>query len=323
MKGIKHLVTKAGLLFTVVVNMSKIGLLEHVALINSAKRNEAFQILRRLPYCRQIFRTYGSYDMFAVIDIPEGHVEFMPRFLGRMKERGLVSNFKLGRLVNDYQAVNFSGYDSKSGRWVVHWDTWGVRLQDSLREPRGEWVDQSTTGERYHVDKLDLNLLFMNVIDCRVPFSSMGRNLGVSGAYVGKKIGRMIREGVFRYSLWPLKIGAEDWGLVALSCETSVSSTLARYLSALPAWRGGLIGGGDFEGLLAMVWAPNGELKQLFKSIDDRVIRNGFAQVEALNSIGEWALARWLPVTKDDPWQLCTDDGKWIFDEEKYMSLIM
>jgi hypothetical protein len=80
---------------------------------------------------------------------------------------------------------------------------------------------------------------------------------------------------------------------------------------------------GDFDGLVAMVWSPNGELRQLFKAIDDRLVRRGHAQVHCLNSVGEWALARWLPVTRDDPWQLCTDEGTWLLDEEKYMSLIV
>lgn len=321
MKSIKHLATKAGLLFTVVVDLSRIGLSEHLVLLDSGRRPEAFQILRRFPYCRQIFRTYGSYDMFAVIDVPEVHNDFVQRFLGRMKERGFLSNFKLMRLLKDYQAVNVSGYDVKAGRWMIHWDTWGVRLQDSLRKNEPASAIDSSMMKRYAVDKLDLNILFMNVVDCRAPYSSIGRNLGVSGAYVGQKVTRMINEGVFRYSVWPLKIGAEDWGLIVLSCSRSVSSQVARYLSELPAWRGGLVEG-DLEGLVAMVWSPNGELRQLFKSIDDRVVRDGHAKVECLNSVGEWALARWLPVTKDDPWQLCTDDGQWLFDEDKYMSLV-
>jgi hypothetical protein len=78
---------------------------------------------------------------------------------------------------------------------------------------------------------------------------------------------------------------------------------------------------GDFEGLVALMWAPTGELKQLFKAIDDRVIRGGYAQAECLNSIGEWIIARWLPVDPI-PWELCTDDGKWVFNEEQYWSLL-
>lgn len=131
----------------------------------------------------------------------------------------------------------------------------------------------------------------------------------------------MARDGLFRYAIWPLKIGAEDWGLIALSCSKEIVSTLARNLSMLPAWRGGLVTG-DIEGLLAIVWCPNGELKQLFKTIDDRLVRTGLARAECLNTIGEWAVARWLPVDPDDPWKLFTEDGKWIFDEARYISLI-
>jgi hypothetical protein len=67
----------------------------------------------------------------------------------------------------------------------------------------------------------------------------------------------MAREGLFRYAVWPMKIGAEDWGLLAVSCPREIADTLARSLSRLPAWRGGIVDGA-FEGLLAIVWCPNG-----------------------------------------------------------------
>jgi hypothetical protein len=78
---------------------------------------------------------------------------------------------------------------------------------------------------------------------------------------------------------------------------------------------------GDIDGLLAMVWSPSGELKQLFKAIDDRLIRNNHAQAECLNSVGEWVIARWLPV-EPYPWDLSGDHGEWQFDEERYLALL-
>jgi len=133
----------------------------------------------------------------------------------------------------------------------------------------------------------------------------------------------MAQQGLFRYAIWPMKIGAEDWGLLALSCSREIAGTLARSLSKLPAWRGGFVGGA-FEGLLAIVWCPNGEMKQFFKAIDDRLVKTGLARAECLNSIGDWAVARWLPcmVDPDDPWKLLDQDGKWMFDEDHYMALI-
>jgi hypothetical protein len=63
-------------------------------------------------------------------------------------------------------------------------------------------------------------------------------------------------------------------------------------------------------------------LKQFFKAIDDRLIKTGLARAECLNSIGEWAIARWLPVDPDDAWKLFGEDGKWTFDEHHYMALL-
>jgi len=61
-------------------------------------------------------------------------------------------------------------------------------------------------------------------------------------------------------------------------------------------------------------------MKQLFKAVDDRLIRNGYAEAECLNAVGEWVIARWLPV-EAHPWDLSGEDGKWIFDEKRYLSL--
>src|SRR5208282_4247343 len=128
---------------------------------------------------------------------------------------------------------------------------------------------------RFQFDKLDLKILSTLQREGRMPYSTIGRIWGVSGAYVGKKIDRMVRECVFRYAVWPLKIGAEDWSVIGLSCPNNVAGIVAQYLSDLPAWRGGLVCG-DFDGLLALVWSPSGEMKQLFKAIDDRLIRHDY-----------------------------------------------
>jgi len=321
MKAIRNLSRKAGLSFTILVDMRKIGLIEYLVPIQAAQQNEVLRILSRFPYCRQVFRTYGSFELFSVFDIPQEHDDFAREFLQRMIDRKLVGSYRLLQLQKDLQAVNFDHYDAGTGRWDIHWDSWSIGLRESLASPERFSPDYPTQIRKFGLDKLDLNILSSMQMNCRTPFSAIARTLGVSGAYVGRRVARMARDGLFRYAIWPLKIGAEDWGLIALSCSKEIVSTLARNLSMLPAWRGGLVTG-DIEGLLAIVWCPNGELKQLFKTIDDRLVRTGLARAECLNTIGEWAVARWLPVDPDDPWKLFTEDGKWIFDEARYISLI-
>jgi DNA-binding Lrp family transcriptional regulator len=178
-------------------------------------------------------------------------------------------------------------------------------------------------GPKVRLDKLDLNILLNLQLDCRTPFSTLGRSLNVSGAYIGKKVSKMLGEMVFKYAVWPLKIGAEDWGMIGLACSKQVASTLAQSLSLLPAWRGGLVTG-DFEGLFAIVWCPNGEVRQFFKAVDDRIVRGGHGNPECMNSVGEWVVARWLPVDPDEstPWHLFSEDGQWVFDESRYLSLL-
>ncbi len=321
MKAIRNLSRKAGLSFTSLVDMQKIGLSENLVLIRASRQAETLRVLSRFPYCRQAFRTYGSYDIFSVWDIPQENRQFPREFLQRMLDRKLIASFRLVQLQRDLQAVNFTHYDVSQGRWDIHWDSWGISLREDLAKRESFAVEYPSQGPKFRLDMLDLNILSSLQINCRMPFSAIARTLGVSGAYVGRRVARMERDSLSRYAVWPLKIGAEDWGLVGLSCSRETANSLARNLSKLPAWRGGFVNG-DFEGLLAIVWCPNGELKQLFKAIDDRLVRNGLAQVECLNSIGEWVVARWLPVDPDDPWRLFTEDGKWMFDEQRYMSLI-
>jgi len=323
MKAIRDLSRKAGLRFTIIADMQKLGLAEYLVLLKTTRQTEVLKVFSRFPYCRQVFRTYGSYDLFCVVDVPQENSNFMSQFLTKMTDKQMLADFRLAQLKRDFQSVNFDHYDVTKGQWDIHWDSWGLELRE--RVSRGHQnqmvINPNSQGKRFAFDKLDLHILSSLQIDCRTPFSAIGRTLGVSGAYVGKKIVRMMREGVFRYAVWPLKIGAEDWGVIGLSTSSQTAGTLAEFLSWLPAWRGGLVTG-DIDGLIAIVWSPSGELKQFFKAIDDRLIRNGYAQTECLSSVGEWVVARWLPVDPDDPWNLSTDDGRWLFEESRFISLV-
>ena len=322
MKAIRELSKRAGLRFNVIVDMQKLGLTENLILINTAKQVAVIGVLSRFPYCRQVFRTYGSFDLFTVMDIPFAHREFTREFLQSMMDNGIITRYKMLELKGDLQAVNFDCYNVDRGSWDVHWDTWGIGLRENLAKRSSNSLDYALQGRKVQLDKLDLNILWNLQLDCRTPFSALGRSLNVSGAYIGKKVSKMLRERVFRYAVWPLKIGAEDWGMIGLACSKQVASTLAQSLSLLPAWRGSLVTG-DFEGLFAIVWCPNGEVKQFFKAVDDRIVRGGHAQPECMNSVGEWLVARWLPVDPDEstPWHLFSEEGRWLFDESRYLTL--
>jgi DNA-binding Lrp family transcriptional regulator len=320
MKSTADLSRKAALRFTVIVDMRRLGLVEHLLLVKTNRVGEVLQMLSRFPYCRQAFRTYGGSDLFCVFDVPTEHVGFTADFVGGMIRRQIVSEARILVVERDFQTVNFGRYDPIEGRWDVHWDTWGMSLREKLASKSEPILWSSDRNARVIVDKLDLKILSSLQTDCRLPYAAVGRSLGVSGAYIGRKVDRLTRENVFRYAVWPLKIAAEDWSILSLSCSKSVASILTDYLNGLPAWRGGYVTG-DFEGLLAMVWAPSGEMKQFFKAIDDRLIRYGRARAESINSVGEWVIARWLPVDAT-PWDLIDDKGQWMFDETAYHRLL-
>jgi DNA-binding Lrp family transcriptional regulator len=323
MKAIRDLSRRAGLRFNVIVDMERLGLTENLILISAAKQADVIRVLSRFPYCRQVFRTYGSFDLFTVLDIPFEHSDFTQEFMQKMMDTGAITRYNILELQGDLQAVNFDYYDVERACWDVHWDTWGIGLRENLTKVSSHNLNYVKQIRYPPLDKLDLNILLNLQLDCRTPFSALGRSLNVSGAYIGKKVSKMLREMIFRYALWPLKIGAEDWGMIGLACSRPIASTLAQSLSLLPAWRGGLVTG-DFEGIFAIVWCPNGEVRQFFKAIDDRLVRGGHAQPVCMNSVGEWAVARWLPVDPDEstPWHLFGDDGRWLFDKSRYMALV-
>jgi len=151
--------------------------------------------------------------------------------------------------------------------------------------------------------------------DCRKSYSDIGKVLGISGAYVSRKIHKLLREQVFRPIVKPFKIGSEEYGLVTVSCDNTFVPPIIQYLDKLPAWRGAIVKG-HFDGLIAQIGVPSGELNQLFMVLDDRLVKQRIAKC-VFNVVGMWSsLRRWLPIS------LYSKEQGWRFHEEQYLEII-
>jgi DNA-binding MarR family transcriptional regulator len=320
-KMISDVTLKASLLFTALIDVPSLGLREFLFQLRAANYGETTRVLARIPFCRQLYRTYGSADLFGVIDVPPAHSSFVDELFSAMRSKGLISEALVAEARASHQSVNFDAFDLESGAWNLHWDTLGVSLRDELRKAAQSTDNlEGLAPEKFKVEMIDFRIMDALNADCRKPFADIARSLGVSGAYVGQRIRRMRAQSVYRPAVWPLKTGAEDLGLLWIECEQKIAQSLVGFLGGMPSWRGSSVNGA-LSGLVALVWIPNGELKQFFKLIDDRVVREGFSKRCTFQSVGEWLLGRWLPVGPH-PHQLLKEDGTWEFDRSKYISLI-
>jgi len=169
--------------------------------------------------------------------------------------------------------------------------------------------------EKASFDKLDLQIMEKLMYNSRSSFSEIGKALGVSGAYISRKIHRLLRNGVFRPIAKPFKIGAEEYALVTISCDRASVEPLVKSLDKLPAWRGAEVRG-DLEGMLAQIGVPSGEVNQLFMVLDDRLVKTRLANC-SFNIVGMWSsLRRWLPIN------LYSKSEGWKFEEENYLDII-
>jgi len=316
-KTVERLTQKACLRFYTHTNDRMLGLEEFLFLVRTKRPDRLPPVLWRIPYCRDIYRLYGPMDYFVVVNIPEGRRDFVETFRSALRELDLASEIVSLVATIDFSDMSFQYYDSDESVWHVHWDSWGVALAKALREKQA-LTEAQILGHgigRFSFDKLDLQIMEKLHYNCRSSYSEIGKALGVTGAYVSRKIHRLMKNDVFRPIAKPFKTGAEEYGLVTISCGSAFVQPLVEFFNKLPAWRGAAVRG-DFEGLVAQIGVPSGELNQLFMILDDRLVKTHIATC-SFNVVGMWSsLRRWLPI------DLYSRDEGWKFDQTSYLDMI-
>ena len=321
MKLIRDLTKKAFLGFMIMTNMEKLGLQEYLLFIRTNREWDTRRLFWAIPYCRDAYRLYGPTDLFVVMDVPFKKENFVPAFVKQLDEKNIISSCAICKPIANFYNINFSRYDRKSNLWNVQWDSWALGLREQLLKKNQEPNQPVDRGAPYEqkpieIDKIDLQIMNDLVFDCRRSFSDIGSKIGVSGAYVGKKVRRLVKNDVFKPMLISDKMGAENCGYVLVDCDRNSGSTIIRYLDELPAWRGCRTTG-DINGIAAMVWVPIGEIEQLFKTIDDQLCRRNLINKCLFHTVGKWSsLRRWLPT------DLFINKEGWVFDEKKYFGFV-
>ena len=316
-KLMQKLTQKACLRFFIHANDRTLGLEEYLLLMRTPKPDRLPPVLWRIPYCRDIYRTYGPMDYFVVVNVPEGNESFIRRLESELEDCDLTSECATLVSTRDLSNMSFEYFDPNESIWHVHWDSWGAGLAKAMKERKSAGRSRSSEyrAERVSFDRLDLQILEKLMYNSRGSYSEIGKALGVSGAYISRKIHRLLRNQVFRPIAKPFKIGAEEYALVTIACEENYVEPLIEFLGKLPAWRGAVVKG-SYEGVLAQVGVPSGEVNQLFMVFDDRLVKTRIAQC-SFNVVGMWSsLRRWLPVN------LYSKHEGWKFEENKYLDII-
>ena len=320
-KLIRDLTKKAFLGSMIMTNMGKLGLQEYLLFIETNREWDARRLFWAIPYCRDAYRLYGPTDLFIVLDLPFKNENFLPSFLKLLQEKNIVSGCVVCRPKANFYNINFSRYDVKTNAWNVRWDSWALGLREELLKKNQEPNQAVARGLPYEpkpmeIDRIDLQVMNDLVFGWRRSFSEIGGNIGVSGAYVGKKIRRLVKSDVFIPMLIADKMGAENCGYILADCDQTAASVIIKYLDELPAWRGCRTEG-DMNGIAAMVWVPTGEIEQLFKTIDDQICRRKLIGRCLFHTVGKWSsLRRWLPI------DLYVNKEGWAFDEKKYFGFV-
>jgi len=321
MKLIRDLTKKAFLGSMIMTNMGKLGLQEYLLFIETRREWDTRRLFWAIPYCRDAYRLYGPTDLFIVLDVPFKNENFVPDFLKLLKEKNIISSYLACKPKANFYNINFSRYDGKTNLWNIRWDSWALGLREELlkkNQERDQPIDRGISYEPkpIEIDKIDLQIMDDLVFGWRRSFSDMGSKIGVSGAYVGKKVRRIVKNDVFKPMLISDKMGAENCGYILVDCNQTSVSIITRYLDELPAWRGCRTEG-DINGIAAMVWVPMGEVEQLFKTIDDQLCRRKLINKCLFHTVGKWSsLRRWLPI------DLYVSKEGWAFDEKKYFDFV-
>jgi DNA-binding Lrp family transcriptional regulator len=319
MKLITDLSQKASLRFTILTDMDKIGLHEYLLFLRTSRESELKRIFLRIPYCRSLYRIYGTTDFFIVMDVPSQKQDFINNLVKKLRERNLISYDIVCEPQLQFYNINFDYYDVKAGAWNIYWDNWGMSLRKRLLESdtrQTAYGKLKRSAAKVKIDSIDIKIMDKLFWNFRRAYSEIGRAIGVSGAYVGRKVQKLLRNNVFTPFMVSHKMGAEDRAFILIDCDRGSAEAIASFFDKLPAWRGCLVSG-DINGIVGELYVPLGEIEQLFKAIDDQLVNPKIVNNCLFHVVGKWSKwIRWLPV------DLYSDENGWAFNEERYFEII-
>ncbi|MBS7644204.1 winged helix-turn-helix transcriptional regulator [Candidatus Bathyarchaeota archaeon] len=310
---------RANIWFSVLVDRTRIGIPSYLAIIHTkpGKVGKVSELVWDTPYCGRIYRMYSPPSLLAHFNIPTGYEWFLNQQLSLLNRADLTEGHHILRIEDSYYNFNLRYYDPKTARWSIPWDEWGLWLKEFLCGKswflilHGE--EEKKTTEQVKVDKNDLQILNYLRLNSRMPNSEIGRILGISGAYVGQKIRRLLNLGIIKPTIGSYRVGLDEAAFVVFDCYEDTLRAVAVALNELPMWQGFRVSG-DFDGLAALIFVPTGELEELFNAFHEYLIEPGLVNRCFLNMVEKWTGKR-----REPPVELFSNESGWLFEGEKYL----
>jgi len=310
---------RANIWFSVLVDRTRIGIPSYLAIIHTkpGKVGKVSELVWDTPYCGRIYRMYSPPSLLAHFNIPTGYEWFLNQQLSLLNRADLTEGHQILRIEDSYYNFNLRYYDPKSARWDIPWDEWGLWLKEFLfgkgwfQILHGE--EEKKITEQVKVDKNDLLILNYLRLNSRMPNSEIGRILGISGAYVGQKIRRLLNLGIIKPTIGSYRVGLDEAAFVVFDCYEDTLKAIAVALNELPMWQGFRVSG-DFDGLAALIFVPTGELEELFNAFHEYLIEPGLVNRCFLNMVEKWTGKR-----REPPVELYSNESGWLFEGEKYL----
>ncbi len=277
---------------------------------------EVAEELWKVPYCGRVYRTYGRMDLLAYFNIPSGNETFIHEFASQLKRAEVVDDFLWYGITDYHYSFNPRYYSSELGEWNVYWDEWGLWLKEylSTRAWRGALIGQDEKPTNIvKMNKIDLQLINILRMNPRTSFSDVGSRIGVSGAYVGQRVRRLLNLNVVQPRITSYRIGLDDAVWAVLDCDRDTTRALVAAFNELPMWQGFSVKG-DINGIASIVYVPTGEVQELFRIFDKYLIEPRLVNDYSLHVIEKWTgMRRWLPI------HLYSNDKGWTFESNRYM----
>jgi len=269
----------------------------------------------KMPYCGRVYRVYGGMDLLAYFNIPMGNETFIHEFASRLKRAGIVDDFLWYGITDFHYGFNPRYYSTELGEWNVFWDEWGLWLKEYLssRAWHGALRGQDGAQTPIKINKIDLQLINMLRMNPRNAFSDVGHRIGVSGAYVGQRVRRLLNLDIIQPRITSYRIGLDDAVWIIFDCEEDTSRALGAAFNELPMWQGFSVRG-DVNGLAAIMYLPTGEIQELFRIFDKYLIEPRLVNDYSFHVIEKWTgMRRWLPI------HLFSNEKGWLFEGTRYL----
>jgi DNA-binding Lrp family transcriptional regulator len=312
-KIFNKLIRKSNLWFGAFVDVKKIGLTEYCIFLETRNAALVRKIFQNFPYCTIIYRVYGPTDLFIIVDLPNENKEFLVKVLKEFQDLGVINRFFISEPIKHYYNINFDYYDEQQGKWCIYWDEWSLFLREQLQKKLQVDISEESKLIKRSIkfDQLDIQIINLLLSNSRISYSEVGRLTNISGTYARKKVKNLLDNEVLSPGMGSYKIGLNDVTHVLIDCNLHIAAALAIAFNKLPSWRGALLKG-DINGIVGMLFIPNGEIESFFKTLDENLIRPSLVNRCLFHTTGPWtSWRRGLPELYFE--------GKWIFDERKFI----